>query len=230
MSTSTLSKKIIAFNRELKLDTKLPDGITVMNPFESKTTRKLSEDFYTKFYDDHHPRVMLLGINPGRFGAGVTGIPFTDPIRLEQKCGISNVLNKKPELSSQFVYQMIDAFGGVDDFYSRFLVSAVSPLGFLKDGKNINYYDLKSLQNTVEPFILNTMKQQLNFGVSTKTAICLGEGKNYKYLTKINREYHFFDEIVPLSHPRYIMQYKRKQLNSYIRRYLDVLEKATSAD
>ena len=49
-------------------------------------------------------RHLLLGINPGRFGGGVTGIPFTDPIRLQNVCGIENNFEKKQELSSVFIY------------------------------------------------------------------------------------------------------------------------------
>ena len=224
MKDQTVAAKIIKFNESLKLTTPLPEGVQVMNPFAGITTRTLSEQFYLKYYNDTHHRVILLGINPGRFGAGVTGIPFTDPIRLEEKCGIPNNLEKKPELSSQFVYRMIDTFGGVEKFFSRFLVSAVSPLGFIKNGKNLNYYDSKILQQKLEPFIIGTLKQQIDFGIKTDVAICLGEGKNYRYLSQLNDTHHFFREIIPLSHPRYIMQYKRKYLDHYISRYLEVLE------
>jgi len=225
MQNNTIAEQITRFNRTLDIETSLPEGVEVMNPFTSPISRSLSEKFYYKFYDDNQPRGIILGINPGRFGAGVTGIPFTDPVRLEQKCAIPNYLEKKPELSSRFVYQMIDAFGGVDKFYSRFLISAVSPLGFTKNGKNLNYYDDETLQSRIHPFILDTLKQQIDFGVKTDIAICLGEGKNYKYLQQLNEKHHFFKEIIPLSHPRYIMQYKRKNLSKYISEYLEVLKK-----
>ncbi len=39
-------------------------------------------------------RYLILGINPGRFGGGITGIPFTDPIRLQNICGIENDFQK----------------------------------------------------------------------------------------------------------------------------------------
>ncbi len=225
MTNKTLAENIIAFNASLNLDVDLPESVEVMNPFNNWDTRILSETFYRKFYNDTHPRVMILGINPGRFGAGVTGVPFTDPIKLKEKCGIPNRLEQKPELSSRFFYQLIDAYGGVEKFYSKFFISAVSPLGFVKDGKNLNYYDSKALQNARDPFILDTLQQQINFGIKTDTAICLGEGKNFKYLEDLNQHHHFFNEIIPLSHPRYIMQYKRKSVESYISQYLEVLHK-----
>src|SRR5262245_45774246 len=99
-----------------------------MNPYQDNKTMKLVTAFYNQFYSDSNPRTLMLGINPGRFGAGVTGISFTDPIRLERECGIPNDLAKKPELSSDFIYRMINACGGVNKFYGRYLVTAVSPL------------------------------------------------------------------------------------------------------
>ena len=80
-------------------------------------------DFYEKYYNDNNERYAFFGINPGRFGGGVTGIPFTDPIRLEKICGIPNDFEKKQELSSVFIYDMIDAFGGAAKFYKRFYIS-----------------------------------------------------------------------------------------------------------
>jgi len=78
---------------------------------------------------------------------GITGIPFTDPVKLEV-LGIANDFQKKRELSSDFVYQMITAFGGANKFYQTFYISAISPLGFTKDEKNLNYYDVKRLTRT----------------------------------------------------------------------------------
>ncbi|MDQ6755476.1 MAG: DUF4918 family protein, partial [Bacteroidota bacterium] len=159
-----------------------------------------------------------------RFGAGITGIPFTDPIRLKNICGIDNHFQQKQELSSLFVYDIIHAFGGAEKFYKHFYVTAVSPLGFTRHGKNLNYYDDKHLQNNIKDFVIDSMKKQLKFGINTDVAFCLGDGKNYKYLTKLNDEQKFFDKIIPLSHPRFIMQYKLKKKDEYIQSYLDKLK------
>ena len=43
------------------------------------------------------------------------------------------------------------------------------------------------------------------------------------FLRKLNEQYKFFGEIVPLPHPRFIMQYKLKQKEAYIERYLKEL-------
>ncbi|MCF8301764.1 MAG: DUF4918 family protein [Bacteroidales bacterium] len=223
MTKTTLADRIIAFNEQLQLDVELPERISVMNPFNNDGVKAVCREFYKKYYDDNKKRILLLGINPGRFGAGVTGIPFTDPVRLQEKCGISNGFVKRPELSSDFIYQMIDRFGGPAGFYARYLISAVSPLGFVKNGKNLNYYDDKVVKHAVEPFILWSLRQHLSFGIKTDTVICLGEGENYNYLQKLNKREGLFKEIIPLAHPRFIMQYRRKKLQDYLDTYYKTL-------
>ena len=163
---------------------------------------------------------MIIGINPGRFGGGVTGIPFTDPIRLQKYCGIENVWVKKQELSSLFIYNMINAHGGPELFYNKFYITAVSPLGFTMHNKNLNYYDDKKLKDDIKDFVVDCMHKQFKFGINRDVAFCLGDGKNFKYLSKLNDEMNFFKQIIPLSHPRFIMQYKLKQKQFYIDKYV----------
>jgi len=166
---------------------------------------------------------MILGINPGRFGGGITGIPFTDPIRLLDVCGIINSWTKKQELSSLFVYEVIEHYGGPEKFYKRFYISAVSPLGFTKENKNLNYYDDRKLQDSIKDFVKASMEKQLQFNINRSVAFCLGHGKNYQYLENLNSEMDYFESIVPLAHPRFIMQYKLKRKSEYIDQYLNQL-------
>ncbi|NJN42713.1 MAG: DUF4918 family protein [Flammeovirgaceae bacterium] len=135
------AEKINQFNSNLNLKVNLPRGIAVMNPFRNPYTQTLSQAFYSKYYSDKNPRTLILGINPGRFGAGLTGIPFTDPLKLENLCDIQNTLPKKSELSADFIYLMIEKAGGIKQFYKQFYFSSVCPLGFTRGGKNLNYYD-----------------------------------------------------------------------------------------
>ena len=222
----TYAEKIIRFLTGLSLDEPLPAGIEVMNPYLKQEVRQGVTAFYTKYYPDDNPRTFLLGINPGRFGAGITGISFTDPIRLEEVCGIPNPFEKKQEISSLFIYEMIKAYGGPEKFYGKFYITAVCPLGFVKKGKNINYYDVRELQEAVTPFIISTIREQLAFGANRKKAFCVGEGKNYKFLVRLNKEHHFFEEILPLPHPRFVMQYRYKKREEYVRKYIEVLRSA----
>lgn len=215
---------IILFNRNLELKIQLPDGVKVMNPFQDEITREFSEKFYKKFYNDDKQRTLILGINPGRFGAGLTGIPFTDPVKLEKNCGISNPFHKITEPSAGFVYDMITFYGSPESFFNRYFIHAVCPLGFTREGLNYNYYDSKVLQKAVTPFIIQSLKEILKFEVNTEICFCLGNGKNYRFLSRINADHHFFKEIIPLPHPRWVIQYRRKRQHEFIEMYLNYLK------
>lgn len=194
----------------------LPGGIEVMNPYQKPEVIETCRRFYNKYYNDNKGRRLILGINPGRFGAGVTGIPFTDPIRLEKECAIKNDFDKKPELSSDFIYRMIKMMGGPEHFYRHYYIGAVSLLGFKKDGKNFNYYDSSELVHRLKKFITKSLVEQVGLGITSRKCYCLGQGKNYEYLQMLNNDLQLFSEIVPLPHPRWVMQYRRKKLNEIL--------------
>ena len=212
----TFAERVLNFYNSLRITMNLPDGIEVMNPYEKQEVIEICKTFYDKYYGDKEGRRMILGINPGRFGAGITGIPFTDPVRLEQDCGIENNFNRKPELSSDFIYRLIHAMGGPAHFYKHYFIGAVSPLGFVKDGKNFNYYDSRDLMHKLKPFIVKSIVEQIGLGINSRKCFCLGQGKNFDYLKMLNDELKLFDEVVPLPHPRWVMQYRRKQLKKYL--------------
>jgi len=225
----SFSDQIKSFNRQLTFEAKLPDGIQVMNPFsENESVLTISDSFYDKFYDDEKPRHLILGINPGRLGAGVTGIPFTDTKRLETDCGIPFEGLHTHEPSSVFVYEVIRAFGGAKAFYDTFFINSVSPLGFtIRNAKgrdvNYNYYDSKELTEITLPFIKQSMQQLIDLGVHTDTVFCLGTGKNAKFLIDFNRKEKLFEKIVPLEHPRYVVQYKSKMMTEYVTKFVEIL-------
>lgn len=224
----TFAKQILSFFKRLDLQVDLPDNIEIMNPFRDKATFNLCDKFYNKYYNDSTTRHLILGINPGRFGGGLTGIPFTDPIRLQSICGIENDFQKKQELSSVFVYEMINSFGGPEKFYDQFYISSISPLGFTRDNKNLNYYDDRELENSIKDFVIECIEEQLKFGLHTDVVFCFGEGKNFAYLTRLNNDMKFFKKVIALPHPRFIMQYKLKKKNEYIDRYLRELQNAAT--
>ncbi len=103
----TFADRAIHFYSNLSIKTVLPAGSEIMNPYENQAVKDIVTAFFTRFFDDQQDRVLLLGINPGRFGAGITGITFTDPIRLEEDCQIPNGFEKRAELSSRFIYDVI---------------------------------------------------------------------------------------------------------------------------
>jgi hypothetical protein len=222
----TFADKVIAFNKTVSFHGNLPPGISMMNPFkENANIIPLSSSFYKKYYNDSLHRHLILGINPGRFGGGVTGIPFTDTKRLVEKCCISYHGKETHEPSSVFVYEVIEAYGGVKKFYEKFYINSICPLGFTAIGAtgkeiNYNYYDSRELTDAVYDFIISSIQQQINLGINTDTCFCFGNGKNEKFLRRINEENKFFKKIVALEHPRFVMQYKSKQKQFYIDKYI----------
>ncbi len=217
------SNRILNFHRSLSPDWVLPEGIELLFPFREKATWETMTAFYNQYFSDSNPRILVLGINPGRFGAGVTGVAFTDPVRMTEVCGIDHPFNRRAELSSVFVYDFIEAFGGVEEFYRYFYISSVCPLGFLKDGKNYNYYDDKQLEKAVTPHIVSNLRALLSMGGRPEVVLCLGQGKNYKYLSALNAQHGFFEKITPLPHPRWVMQYRRKKMTEFKTHFVETL-------
>jgi hypothetical protein len=226
----TRSASIIKFIGELDtMAVGVPAGISLLNPYrDSPFIRETSRLFYEKFYHDEKPRTLMLGINPGRFGAGMTGIPFTDPKRLVSACGLPYEGKVTHEPSSGFIYDMIDAYGGTGAFYGDVYINSLFPLTVIKQVtngkvKNYNYYDDTELLNRLRPFIVQNIKKQIELTSAGDTCICLGTGRNADVLRKLNEEHHFFSRIIALEHPRFIVQYKNKERAAYIDKYLRVL-------
>lgn len=226
----TFAEQVIEFNRNLRFTSPLPEGIRVMNPFiENPQALAASSEFYRKYYNDRMPRRIILGINPGRFGGGLTGVPFTDPKRLKERCGILSYNGPMAhEPSSVFVYEVIKRYGGEQAFYRDWYITSICPLGFTAPGKNgkevnFNYYDRMDLQNAAKQFMVESLKCQLEFAIKRDVCFCLGTGKNAAFITKLNKEYGFFEKVVPLEHPRYIIQYKTKSMDMYADKYVKEL-------
>jgi len=218
----TFAENAISYFTKLKAPVQLPLDVHVLNPYEKDNVKSAVREFYQKFYDDDRKRIFILGINPGRFGGGLTGIAFTDPVALRKHCCIDNHLGNKEELSSKFVYEVINRFGGVEKFFSHFFLSAIYPLALINDGKNFNYYDSKKLFTFLRPQLMNSLNEQIIFGADRKVVICLGK-KNADYLKLLNNELELFERIETLEHPRFIIQYRKKKMKDYIKKYLAVL-------
>lgn len=222
---TTFGEKVIEFNSTLHYLDNLPPGFRVINPFmENPETMQVSRQFYHKFYSDCNKRKFMVGINPSRHGAGVTGVPFTDTKRLESECGIKMHSAYTHEVSSVFMYEMIAQFGGVQDFYNQFYINSPFPLAIVrktKGGKwlNANYYDDPILFEMLKEYMIWTLKQHINVGLDTSEVFVLGV-KNAKFIHKLNKEAKLFGKMIVLEHPRYIQQYKFKEKQTYIDKYI----------
>lgn len=212
----------------------LPADIDVLDPFNGphgEQVRRIVTEFHKRFYSDDRPRTLMLGINPGRLGAGSTGLSFTDTKRCEQDLGIPVQGLHTHEPSSDFFYRMVRAAGGAASFYGKVYVHAVCPLGFVKQGPtggpiNLNYYDDKALERAVTPFVEGWLHTLVEAGMRRGTVLCIGTGKNAAYFTRLNDRLGLFDRVIALEHPRFVMQYKARQLDLYIDRYLRALAEA----
>ena len=212
----TIGQRIIAFNKSLQYMGKLPEGFAVLNPYlDNPETLQVMTSFYDKYYNDEVPRKFIIGINPSRHGAGVTGVPFTDTKHLENDCGIPMLSARTHEVSSVFVYDMIAQYGGVAAFYKDYYINSPFPLAIVRKNAqgnwlNANYYDDPELFALTREYMIETLKKHIALGLDTNEVYILGK-KNATFLEKLNKEASLFKKMVVLEHPRYIEQYKSKE-------------------
>jgi hypothetical protein len=202
----------------------LPPNVETLNPYNDAETLRCVEAFCARYYRGDAPRLSVWGINPGRFGGGLTGLSFTDPVILREECDIPNALGARRELSAEFVWSVIRLYGGAEAFFNDMFLTAMCPLGFArrtpKGGVvNYNFYDDARLAQNARPFILRTMERQSALGLRRGAAICLGSGKLYRAFTEANEELGLFERVFSLEHPRFIMQYRRSQIEEYRQKY-----------
>lgn len=228
----TFADNVINFNRSLQYLGKLPKGFQVLNPYmDNPETIEVMQLFYKKYYNDFNQRKFIIGINPSRHGAGVTGVPFTDTKRLAAVCGIKMHSAYTHEISSVFIYDMISSFGGAEHFYREFYINSPFPLAIIretKEGKwlNANYYDDINLFKAVKNFMIQSLKDHNSLGLDTSEVFVLGK-KNADFIHKINKEEKLFDKLSILEHPRYIQQYKSRDKELYIEKYISTLKNSS---
>lgn len=224
----TVGDRLFAFHKGLDIPAEPPAGIDVMVPNQDPGVKKYMKTFYERYYHDQSNRIFLIGINPGRLGGGLTGIPFTDPINLESILGIYNDLPKKHELSSRFMYEVVASSGGPHRFFSRIYLTAISPLGFVSNGRNINYYDSSDIMKSWELYFKNWMDEQVKIAGNRSVCYSLGTGQNLKFLLRFNHKYGFFRKVEALPHPRWVMQYRFRKRHEFVNLYIEKLGLANS--
>lgn len=224
----TFADQVIEFNENLSYSGNLPDDFEVLNPYlDNPETMQVMQKFYHKYYNDFRKRMFIVGINPSRHGAGVTGVPFTDTKRLENVCGIKMESAHTHEVSSVFMYDMIADYGGADLFYKDIYINSPFPLAIVRKTKNgwlnANYYDDKELFLDVKDFMIESLKKHISLHLDTSEVFVLGK-KNAEFISKLNKEAQLFDTMTVLEHPRYIQQYKSKEKQLYIDKYILALK------
>ena len=152
------------------------------------------EQFNEKYYADGYPKTVLCGINPGKNGAGKTGVPFLDFNSLSKL--MDGVEHTDTERSAQFFYDVVQEFGA-EKFYRSFYVTNISWIGYIKDNKNVNYYQLS---DPVKKFIYDAFKYEMSV-VAPKTIISLSQEVN-KTVNDIFQDSNI-DTGISLPHPNY---------------------------
>lgn len=225
----TFADQVIAFNENLTYLGELPEGFDVLNPYlDNPETMIVMQKFYQQYYNDSNKRKFIIGINPSRHGAGVTGVPFTDTKRLETVCNIKMESAHTHEVSSVFMYDMIADYGGAELFYKDIYINSPFPLAIVRKTKNgwlnVNYYADKELFEAVKDFMIESLKQHLSLNLDTSEVFILGK-KNADFISKLNKEAQLFEKMTVLEHPRYIQQYKSKEKQLYIDKYILALKR-----
>ncbi len=144
------------YNQIRNLNQLKQENVIVLNEFSKND--KVIRKFYEKYIDCNigNIKVVMCGINPGRYGAGKTGIPFIDFNSLSEL--LPEVHRKDSEKSAEFFYSIIKNYGA-KKFYSNVYVTNICSVGFEKDKKNYNYYQLPgSVKDIIYVNFLDKMK------------------------------------------------------------------------
>jgi len=227
MPTDTFSQRVLAFYETLDKFRWVTPDVAVLSPLNDEKRTEAVRAFYEKFFSDNDPRVYWLGINPSRVRRTSTGVPYTDGFALETFCGIENDFDKRRELTSDFFYRFVEAYGGSAAFYKRHYPGAAFPLSILRKDKYCNYYD-RDLPAEFSESVPGLLKQQAEIG-SAGVLIIIGSGDNARILGRLNDELKLFNVVHVVEHPRYIMQYKSADLDSYVAKYVDLAREAEKA-
>jgi hypothetical protein len=177
-------------------------------------------EFYHRYIEPNEPKIVLCGINPGKCGAGQTGVPFFDFNSLSKI--LPNIKRNDTEKSAQFMYSIIEHFG-VDDFFKNFYLSNISCIGFynLRTGKNINYYELPL---RIQLFLVDNFSKNMR-SIKPKIIIPLSEAVEKNLKMDLSHEQKITVEIGNrLSHPS--TKYAKK--DDYIERLKQYLNKVRS--
>ena len=173
------------------------------------------DHFWDTYYSEGVPRVVVCGLNPGRLGAGQTGIPFMDFESLGQL--LPGIARRDRERSASFFFHVLSVFGAAA-FYRTFYVTNVSAVGFVRSGRNLNYPDLPApALAIVKQRFLEEMEE-----VQPTHVIALG-----RQVQKTLRQWlpAAVDCSHCLPHPAWVATYRPREKAQWIEHYLTEFER-----
>ena len=71
--------------------------------------------------------------------------------------------------------------------------------------------------------MIDCLKKHISLNLDTSEVFILGK-KNAEFISKLNSEANLFDKMTVLEHPRYIQQYKSKEKQLFIDKYILALK------
>jgi uracil-DNA glycosylase len=156
-------------------------------------------EFHKKFVQPNSPKIVMCGINPGRRGAGITGIPFIDTNSLSKM--LPDISNPKSEKSAKFFFSIIEEFG-INEFYRNIHVTNMSWFGFYKldNGTNVNY---NSLPTDIQNVLIDKFVEEMDL-INPDVILPIGDIVNWELLYNLKLKNRLYAEIGPrLYHPAY---------------------------
>ena len=181
---------------------------------------KIVYEFYKKVYcTDKKNRIVFCGINPGRKGAGKTGVPFFDYMSLSNI--LASVKNNDSEQSAQFIWSVISECG-IEDFFNNVYLTNICWLGFTKDKKNINYYEF---DENIKELIFNEFLKEMRI-IKPKIIFSLSNEVHNDLIrlkTKFNENWEINNN---LKHP-YFCSFNNT--DEWRKKYLETIKSKTSA-
>lgn len=193
------------------------DDICVLSDFI--LNRANIDTFWQQYYSTTLPHTVICGLNPGRFGAGKTGIPFLDFLSLSQL--IAGIHSADSEKSASFFFKVIQSYG-VAAFFHEFYVTNIASVGFIRGGKNLNYHDLPDAAlAVVERNFLAEMAI-----VKPTRVIALGIAVQRTTKKLLSAE---VDCSLRLPHPAWVATYRGGELDRWVEKYVAMLKSVTAA-
>ncbi|MEN9795137.1 MAG: hypothetical protein RLZZ150_114, partial [Bacteroidota bacterium] len=69
----------------------------MLDPYRDPEVQRVVREMVRRYYTQAPQRLSVWGINPGRFGAGITGLSFTDPWAVAYQLDIPTTLTGRRE-------------------------------------------------------------------------------------------------------------------------------------
>lgn len=187
------------------------NGISMLEGYLDQSD--IMDAFCEKFYSNQIPKIVICGINPGRLGAGLTGVPFFDFASLSKI--FPSIQRNDTENTAQFFFKVIEKIG-VERFFKYFYITNVSSVGYSKGKSNFNF---NKLPDNLQSIVFSNFAKEIEL-IKPAKIIALGEAAFNGVESALGKNNYRLEK---LKHPSWIMQYKRDEINFWVQAYADAL-------